>query len=1003
MLEDQIAAILYDSVIVRVFLQLKLKGARLSTYKSCTHSQRHQGWKSTLDRRRATQVGYTFVKLTKNLADFGVSAKLDSPGMSAQTFIGTPYWMAPEVILLDPETNNDPQLAYTHKADIWSLGITAIEIAEKNPPLSDIHPMRALQLIPKSDLGFAKPKNWSKTFVDFVAVCLTKDPAKRPSASQLLNHPFLAKAKDLPRQEIMKDLVLKSRIAREKRKQGKDEDEDDEKAEPVAPKAIAETIRQAKESAAQSITHMPLFRNASQESIRTGAISIADAPEYTNSVLSSEAPIEIITIGGLHKAEICAGDVLDGQYLLLGGSKGLFFVDMTVEPFEPKVLIRDTSFTQLQVLEDYSVLMALGGKHSHIRQYKLSSIRKLIRFVLGAKAEELAKQDLDFLPNVTIQDESPDESDFPEPAKQETDDEYKTLHSSHVKDETGLITVWTMDYIKIPNTRDTKEFVIQRTATAIFMATLVKQDIVLFQWASEPYSKFMKLKAFWLPEKPKFMKLLHDGVCVREICLGYQNEANMVVVEDSKVVDIPTHREFRTRGDSWKSRWRGFSQIPFSSVKEQELRDISAVVVTVNRKLTAASGPTLKRPFNHEVDRFFLGTFDRYTRVTDLRGQPLVGSGAGGWKDGVLWEESINQLILRPTTDVVGLTDSYIQVFDWNSATCKQKVAFPGSVKLQLLSDRPGGIIVIAARKRKSPVVYWLKEKMQPMRYKRLIAKPTKLMSPSMAQLHLNEAIGSGQPGPADYNALMAPGSPFGVPSQRRPSYLGAVDLGRLAPSGSQTSLSSRGSTPPSNTEEYIRMRNQYLAPQAGSPYRPTSPYGSPQPVVNMHPFSANGQSSAMYGNPQGLRPGYRPPMVETGYGQPYLQRASSPMGHPYGYVSDSEVARLGGYHSPPQQLGQQYAHMSQSSPQIYGYPQLGGPPSFRPNQPVYSSPQRPGSMPPQDPFRGQQGSPYYAPVGSVTPPPRQENPSPVPFQVMASPSRGPLPNPPRDQKPQQE
>ncbi|KAI8994353.1 kinase-like domain-containing protein [Gaertneriomyces semiglobifer] len=138
------------------------------------------------------------------LADFGVSAKLNSAAGRARTFIGTPYWMAPEVIMTDPETGNG-NATYDAKADIWSIGITAIEIAEKNPPLSDIHPMRALYLIPNSELNFAKPKNWSKTFQDFVSVCLTKDPNKRPSAQQLLQHPFLAKAAALPRQKLEKE------------------------------------------------------------------------------------------------------------------------------------------------------------------------------------------------------------------------------------------------------------------------------------------------------------------------------------------------------------------------------------------------------------------------------------------------------------------------------------------------------------------------------------------------------------------------------------------------------------------------------------------------------------------------------------------------------------------------------------------------------------------------------------------------------------------------------
>ncbi|KAI8814867.1 kinase-like domain-containing protein [Cladochytrium replicatum] len=200
--------------------------------------------------------------LTENgelkIADFGVSAKLDSPAGRARTFIGTPYWMAPEVIMTDPENASHRSASYDSKADIWSIGITAIEIADKNPPLSDIHPMRALYLIPNSDLGLTKPKQWSKQFVDFVGVCLTKDPHQRPSAARLLEHPFLAKARGLPRQKIIAELVVKAKQAKEKKKAGievDDDEEEEEKREEVPAKVIAETMRQAKQ--AQAATSSP--------------------------------------------------------------------------------------------------------------------------------------------------------------------------------------------------------------------------------------------------------------------------------------------------------------------------------------------------------------------------------------------------------------------------------------------------------------------------------------------------------------------------------------------------------------------------------------------------------------------------------------------------------------------------------------------------------------------------------------------------------------------------
>lgn len=121
------------------------------------------------------------------LIDFGVSAVLINREEKRNTLIGTPYWMAPEII-----SNKNGKNPYDEKIDIWSLGITCIELAEKEPPLSEVHPMRALMQIPLRDSPFLKnPKKWSKDFKDFIRECLIKDHIKRPTASELLQHPFI--------------------------------------------------------------------------------------------------------------------------------------------------------------------------------------------------------------------------------------------------------------------------------------------------------------------------------------------------------------------------------------------------------------------------------------------------------------------------------------------------------------------------------------------------------------------------------------------------------------------------------------------------------------------------------------------------------------------------------------------------------------------------------------------------------------------------------------------
>ncbi|KAM9436854.1 TRAF2 and NCK interacting kinase b isoform 2-T2 [Clarias gariepinus] len=156
------------------------------------------------------------VLLTENaevkLVDFGVSAQLDRTVGRRNTFIGTPYWMAPEVIACD----ENPDATYDFKSDLWSLGITAIEMAEGAPPLCDMHPMRALFLIPRNPAPRLKSKKWTKKFQSFIDSCLVKNHTQRPSTEQLLKHPFI---RDLPNERQVR-IQLKDHIDRTKKKRG---------------------------------------------------------------------------------------------------------------------------------------------------------------------------------------------------------------------------------------------------------------------------------------------------------------------------------------------------------------------------------------------------------------------------------------------------------------------------------------------------------------------------------------------------------------------------------------------------------------------------------------------------------------------------------------------------------------------------------------------------------------------------------------------------------------
>jgi hypothetical protein len=136
------------------------------------------------------------------LADFGVSAQLTESINKKNTFVGTPFWMSPEVIM---------QTQHDGKADIWSLGITAIEMAELVPPHSTVHPMRLLFLVPKEDppkLQDQSSSRWTADFHSFIEACLVKDPLRRPSASELLRHPFVNTSMSVA--DVLQPLVLQA-------------------------------------------------------------------------------------------------------------------------------------------------------------------------------------------------------------------------------------------------------------------------------------------------------------------------------------------------------------------------------------------------------------------------------------------------------------------------------------------------------------------------------------------------------------------------------------------------------------------------------------------------------------------------------------------------------------------------------------------------------------------------------------------------------------------------
>ncbi|KAF2815620.1 Pkinase-domain-containing protein [Mytilinidion resinicola] len=144
------------------------------------------------------------------IADFGVAAQLTNIKSQRMTFVGTPFWMAPEVI---------QEAGYDFKADIWSLGITAMELANGEPPNAGTHPMKVLFLIPKAPAPRLEGNQWSREFKDFIASCLIKDPDRRATAKELLRHKFIQRAGKV---EAMRELIERKQMfdAQEEQERG---------------------------------------------------------------------------------------------------------------------------------------------------------------------------------------------------------------------------------------------------------------------------------------------------------------------------------------------------------------------------------------------------------------------------------------------------------------------------------------------------------------------------------------------------------------------------------------------------------------------------------------------------------------------------------------------------------------------------------------------------------------------------------------------------------------
>ncbi|XP_078787897.1 mitogen-activated protein kinase kinase kinase kinase 3 isoform X24 [Oryzias latipes] len=178
------------------------------------------------------------------LADFGVSAQITATLAKRKSFIGTPYWMAPEVAAVERKGG------YNQLCDIWAVGITAIELAELQPPMFELHPMRALFLMSKSSFQPPKLKDklkWTNNFHHFVKLALTKNPKKRPTAEKLLQHPFVT-------QPLSRTLAIELLDKANNPDHTTFNDFDDDEPEPESPVSVPHRIRSTSRSVREGKT-----------------------------------------------------------------------------------------------------------------------------------------------------------------------------------------------------------------------------------------------------------------------------------------------------------------------------------------------------------------------------------------------------------------------------------------------------------------------------------------------------------------------------------------------------------------------------------------------------------------------------------------------------------------------------------------------------------------------------------------------------------------------------
>uniref|UniRef100_A0A673HQ51 Mitogen-activated protein kinase kinase kinase kinase 2-like n=1 Tax=Sinocyclocheilus rhinocerous TaxID=307959 RepID=A0A673HQ51_9TELE len=460
---------------------------------------------------RLTFIIINMIHYYVKLADFGVAAEINASVAKRKSFIGTPYWMAPEVAAVERKGG------YNQLCDIWAVGITAIELGELQPPMFDLHPMRSLMLMSKSSFQPPKLKDknkWSTEFHNFIKMALTKSPRKRPTAEKILQHAFVT-------QLLTRNLVIEllDAVNNPDLQQTHTMDESDLEVKHFRLKLKCVMLLMLKYFL-PILFHQVLalcIKNVATSGPNNGRLSLVTHTSFCfhrfQKVVHGLPPTPQVHMGA------CFSKVFNGcplktqcavtwvlpktrdQYLMLGAEEGIYTLNLNElhEDTMEKLLPQRCSW--LYVMNN--VLMSISGKSSQLTSHSLPALFEYRRNMQRRQGH--------------------------------------LVMNAHRLSTKISARFYAMS-VKIPDTKGCRRCSVVRNpyTDSIFLCAAVPTGLVLLMWY-EPLQKFMQLKhiALNLPESlPIFELLVKETEELPQVCVGVRS---LSVFLQAKEPNLLTH------------------------------------------------------------------------------------------------------------------------------------------------------------------------------------------------------------------------------------------------------------------------------------------------------------------------------------------------------------------------------------------------------------------------------------------------------------------------------